>query len=205
MFSARYGNIYSSRQLIQLIDRVDGKLRPIEDVWEKNGRFIDPFRPQLTPGGYWSREELRADRFQHFEAVKNLLKNVDVFIFTLGLTETWARKEDGVVYPVCPGVAGGEFDPDLHVFVNLTYEDVLHDLRYFVKNLSQRNRNAKIILTVSPVALVATATTKHVLSATTYSKSVLRVAAETMSREFDHVDYFPSFEIITGTFNKGAY
>ena len=134
--------------------------------------------------------------------MKSLLKNVDVFIFTLGLTETWARKEDGVVYPVCPGVAGGEFDPDLHVFVNLTYEDVLHDLRYFVKDLSPRNRNAKIILTVSPVALVATATTKHVLSATTYSKSVLRVAAETIYREFDHVDYFPSFEIITGSFNK---
>ena len=54
--------------------------------------------------------------------------------------------------------------------------------------------------------LVATAEPgAHVLSATAYSKSVLRVAAETMKRDFANIHYFPSFEIITGAFNRGAY
>ena len=59
---------------------------------------------------------------------------------------------------------------------------------------------------VSPVPLVATAEPgAHVLAATTYSKSVLRVAAETVRQRFASVHYFPSFEIITGAFNRGAY
>jgi hypothetical protein len=44
-----------------------------------------------------------------------------------------------------------------------------------------------------------------VLVSTTYSKSVLRVAAETLSRGRDWVEYFPSYEIITGAFNQGRY
>ena len=43
------------------------------------------------------------------------------------------------------------------------------------------------------------------LVATTYSKSVLRVAAEAVARSCDEVTYFPSYEIITGSFSRGAY
>lgn len=43
------------------------------------------------------------------------------------------------------------------------------------------------------------------LTATTYFKSVLRVAAETLTQAQDHVHYFPSYEIITGSFNRGRY
>jgi hypothetical protein len=44
-----------------------------------------------------------------------------------------------------------------------------------------------------------------VLVSTTYSKSVLRVAAEVVSRSCEGVCYFPSFEIITGNYNRGRY
>ena len=63
----------------------------------------------------------------------------------------------------------------------------------------------KVILTVSPVPLKATASTDHVLTATTYSKSVLRVAAHDIAASHENVGYFPSYEIITGNFNRGAY
>ena len=58
---------------------------------------------------------------------------------------------------------------------------------------------------MSPVPLAATYEPRHVLVATTYSKSVLRVVAENAWRRFAWVDYFPSYEIITGSFNEGAY
>jgi hypothetical protein len=48
------------------------------------------------------------------------------------------------------------------------------------------------------VPLVATATNSHVLLASTYSKSVLRVAAQQVSSQLQDVTYFPAFEIITG-------
>ena len=112
---------------------------------------------------------------------------------------------DGAVYPVAPGVAGGSFDPDRYAFANFGVGEVLADLEAFVGKLRLVNPRAKMILTVSPVPLVATYTDRNVLVATTYSKSVLRVVAETVSRTRENVCYFPSFEIITGNYNRGRY
>lgn len=62
-----------------------------------------------------------------------------------------------------------------------------------------------MILTVSPVPLVATMSGEHVLSATTYSKSVLRVAAQEAMDAYENCWYFPSYEIITGPQARGLY
>lgn len=67
------------------------------------------------------------------------------------------------------------------------------------------NPAARILLTVSPVPLIATFEDEHVLTATTYSKSVLRVAAGEAARQSGRVAYFPSYEIITGNFTRGRY
>jgi hypothetical protein len=207
LFSARYGNIYTARQLWQLFERAYGRFIPAEEAWQKGGEaFVDPFRPTTQPGGFLSTEELLADRDQHLAAVREMFESLDVFVFTLGLTECWRSREDGAVFPVCPGVEGGTFDPERYEFYNQPVEDVIADLTAFRNALAQVNPGAQIIFTVSPVPLVATADPgAHVLSATTYSKSVLRVAAETMRQRFDNVHYFPSYEIIVGAFNRGAY
>ena len=207
LFSCRYGNIYTARQLVQLFERAYGRFVPAEDVWQKGPEeFIDPFRPTTQPGGYVSREELLADRAQHLAAVRQMFETLDVFVFTLGLTECWRSTDDGAVFPVCPGVEAGRFDPAKYEFYNQPVEDVIADLAAFRDALHAVNPKAQIILTVSPVPLVATAEEgAHVLSATTYSKSVLRVAAEATRQRFDNVHYFPSYEIITGAFNRGAY
>ena len=52
---------------------------------------------------------------------------------------------------------------------------------------------------------MATISDRHVLAATTYSKSVLRVAVDAVVRENHDVDYFPSYEIITGPQSRGRY
>ena len=207
LFSCRYGNIYTARQLLQLFERAYGRFNPVEDIWQKNRKsFLDPFRPTTQPSGYVSREEVHADRAQHLRAVRTMFETLDVFVFTLGLTECWRSKEDGAVFPVCPGVEGGTFDPGRYEFYNQPVEDVIADLTAFREGLHAVNPKAQIIFTVSPVPLVATAEPgANVLSATTYSKSVLRVAAETMRQRFDNAHYFPSYEIITGAFNLGAY
>jgi hypothetical protein len=52
---------------------------------------------------------------------------------------------------------------------------------------------------------VATAEKTHVLVSTIYSKSALRAACEEIVNEHQNVFYFPSYEIITGAFNRGRY
>lgn len=207
LFSARYGNIYTARQLVQLIERAYGRFVPVESVWqEAHDVFLDPFRPSTQPGGFISERELELDRAQHLAAVREMFETLDVFVFTLGLTECWVSREDGAVFPICPGVEGGVFDPARYVFYNQTLDDVVADMTSFLMVLARINPKAQVILTVSPVPLAATARQdQHVLTATTYSKSVLRVAAETLSTQFPHVAYFPSYEIITGAFNRGGY
>ena len=207
LFSARYGNIYTARQLWQMFQRAYGRFSPVDEIWRQAAdAFVDPFRPTTQPGGYISAQELKADRRQHLAAVRAMFENLDVFVFTLGLTECWRSRQDGAVYPLCPGVEGGAFDPDKYEFYNQPGEAVIEDLERFREGLAEVNPRANIVLTVSPVPLVATAEPgAHVLSATTYSKSVLRVAAETMRRTFPNVHYFPSYEIITGAFNRGSY
>lgn len=207
LFSARYGNIYTARQLLQLSQRAYGLFKPVEDSWRvADDVFVDPFRPTAQPGGFISEQEMRLDREQHLASVRAMFENLDVFVFTLGLTECWVSRADGAVFPICPGVEGGEFNKSRHLFVNETVEDVVSEMSSFLMHLARVNPRAQVILTVSPVPLAATARKdQHVLTATTYSKSVLRVAAEMLASRFQHVSYFPSYEIITGSFSRGAY
>lgn len=206
-FSARYGNIYTARQLIQLFERAYGRFSPQEDAWlEDDGTVLDPYRPTVQPRGYVSLAEMHADRAQHLAAVRKMFETLDVFVFTLGLTECWISADDGAAFPLCPGVEGGVFDAIKHQFLNQDVSDVLADMTAFIEGLMKVNERAQIVLTVSPVPLMATAEPgAHVLSATTYSKSVLRAAAEMLRNQFKHVHYFPSFEIITGAFTRGRY
>lgn len=207
VFSARYGNLYTARQLLQLFERAYGRFTPVAEGWnhEKPGLFADPFRPTIQPDGFHCLEELRADRDQHLANVRAMFETLDYFVFTLGLTEAWVDRRDGAVYPVAPGVSGGTYDPAEVAFENFSVTEVHADMVAFIKALHKVNPAAKIILTVSPVPLAATAEDRHVLSSTVLSKSVLRVVADLLAQEFDHVAYFPSFEIITGAFNRGRY
>jgi hypothetical protein len=204
IYSARYGNVYTSRQLLQLLRRALNTFRPVDDVWMQDGRYFDPFRPGIQPNGFGSLTEYKRDRQQHLAAVRDAFEKLDYLVFTLGLTECWVSKQDGAAYPVCPGTVAGHYDPSLHGFINLSVDDVAADLRAFNDELRAFNPRARLILSVSPVPLAATATEGHVLTANTYSKAVLRVAAEQLA-QYPGVAYFPAYEIITGSFSRGAY
>jgi len=196
-FSARYGNVYTARQMAQLLERVLGTFSLEEDRWVEGGTWIDPFRPGLRHRARSGREfELLTA--QHLACVRRAVEESSVFIFTLGLTEAWVSRADGAVFPACPGTVSGTFDPDRHAFHDFSVDEVTEDLVRLVTQARVLNPSLKVILTVSPVPLVATATGRHVLVATTLSKSILRVAADNAARSLPDVAYFPAYELVTG-------
>lgn len=197
LYSARFGNVYTAAQLLQLMDRAYGRFKPKERAWQEGGMWFDPFRPTVQAGGFASEEALEADRESHLAAVRSLFEQLDVLVFTLGLTEAWRSKADGAVFPVCPGCEVGNYDAGDYEFVNFGVGEVLGQLSSFMERLVSVNPRAQVILTVSPVALAATYSGHHVLEASTYSKSVLRVAAEEVRRLWENVHYFSSYEIVT--------
>jgi GSCFA family len=205
-FSARYGNIYTVLQMLQLVRRCLGRFRPRESHWRAENLYIDPYRPGLR---YPARSlaEFEALTAQHLAATRVAIEKSSVFIFTLGLTEGWVSKDDGAVFPACPGTVtvgdrprlyAGSFDVEKHTFKNFSVAEVSADLRALIAELREINPDLRVILTVSPVPLVATAGEKHVLAATAYSKAVLRVAAEESSNSVPAVIYFPAYELVTG-------
>jgi hypothetical protein len=197
VFSARYGNVYTVRQALQLFDRAFNHFKPMDCVWQLNDGFVDAFRPQIEPEPFSTIETLIRSVDYHLTCVRNIFLYSDWLVFTLGLTEAWASKKDGAIYSMAPGIHGGKFDEHDYMFVNFSVKEVIDDLRTFVHRAMGVNPDLKLILTVSPVPLIATYENRHVLVSTVCSKSILRVAADVMDREFENVVYFPSYEIIT--------
>src|SRR5690606_32446821 len=121
LFSARYGNIYTVRQAVQLLQRAFKGLEAQEPLWRKKDRWVDPFRPSVEPEGFESADALMADRAEHLAAVRTVFSQAKWVIFTLGLTEAWRSRADGSVFPQAPGVGGlGAFDSNRHEFVNFS-------------------------------------------------------------------------------------
>lgn len=160
------------------------------EVWRKSNRIYDPFRPTIEPDGFASEEEMLALRQQTIRSLRAIVETCRVFVFTLGLTEAWLNSVEGYVYPMCPGTSAGEFDARVHQFKNYTFFEIYSDLVDVLRMLRAHNPDIKVLLTVSPVPLTATASGDHVLNATIRSKSILRTIASAAVSENDFVDYF---------------
>ena len=198
MYSARYGNIYTVKQLLQLAQEVAGERKPENYIWKKNGKYFDALRPAVEPEGHDTEQEVIEHRDFHIQRVKNVFKKMNLFIFTLGLTEMWVHKDSGTVYPTAPGTICGEFDYNIYEFKNAQFREIINDFNQFRATVREirSNKPFRMILTVSPVPLTATASGKHVLVSTIHSKSILRAVVGQLSRNQKNIDYFPSFEIV---------
>ncbi|MBN8414225.1 GSCFA domain-containing protein [Halomonas litopenaei] len=205
VFSARTGNIYTTSLLKQWVEWALETREVPDEVWEKDGRFYDPFRPVIEPQGFCSEEELKLSRQQAIASFKECIETSDHFVFTLGLTEGWYNSEHGYEYPMCPGTSAGMYQDNVHAFSNQVFHEVLKRLSEAMEMMRHVNPSLKFILTVSPVPLVATHSGNNVLVATMESKSVLRAVAGQLARTRPYVDYFPSYEIINSPVFKGVF
>lgn len=207
VFTARTGNIYTAAQLLTWARlAVDPSAVESIEIWRSpNGRFFDSLRPVIEPDGFESVQEARASLATTARAFHRSFSEAEVFVFTLGLTEGWEDATTGQVWALCPGTGVGTYDPDRHVFCNYAYPRIMADLEAAMAIMREVNPDLRFLLTVSPVPLVATASGNHVLSATTYSKSVLRAVAGDLAMTRQEVDYFPSYEIIASPPSRGAF
>lgn len=208
VFSCRYGNIYTTRQLRQLFDEALGVRAPVFNfVKLGDDGYLDLMRPSISRVAFGSVEEARADRIYHLSRVRRMIEEMDAFVFTLGLTEAWTDPTQDIVYGSHPAVFRNSLRTDHIVPINLGYEEVAGDLDYVLDLIGRHSRGGgvRVILTVSPVALAATHQDSHVLTATTYSKSVLRAVAGKAAETRANVDYFPSYEIFSLSQSFGQF
>ena len=141
-------------------------------------------------------EQIRDFRSRYLDVMARAAE-AEVVILTLGYVETWYDRRLGLYLNGSPPQPLVQEDPDRFEFRVLSYQDVL-DALHAVHALLCRHRDTppKMLVTVSPVPLLATFRDMDVLVANTYSKSVQRAALEAFVARTEGVDYFPSYEFV---------
>ena len=206
IFTARTGNIYTAAQLLTHVRMAAGVLDPAGlELWADGTGWRCSIRPAIEPVAFADVADAQLSRASMVRAFARAITGAEVFIFTLGLTEGWENATTGQCYPLCPGTVAGVFDAQSHRFVNYAYPAIRADLEAAFALMWQMNPGLKVLLTVSPVPLTATAAPDHVLVATTYSKSTLRAVAGDLASADPRIDYFPSYEIIMGAPTRAAF
>jgi hypothetical protein len=190
-FCAAYGLLFNSPSFCQLAERAFG-LRDFDQiVVEANGQFVDPYREGVR---FSSAEAYLANYESHVSAVREALLACEVFVVTLGLNECW-QLLDGTFISRNPRA-------NMYHLVQhrvLTVQENVQYIQRFFDLVKARNPKFKLIISVSPVPLMATGRhhEQHIISANCHSKSVLRVAADELVRNNPDMYYLPSYELVT--------
>jgi hypothetical protein len=180
-------------EMLQHPDRIE---RIIDDVLfpTSDGRVIDLELRQFMPVG---RQRAHERRRHIFEVFANVF-DADCVVITLGLVECWVDLLTGRAIQEAPHALALRRAKDRFALKILSYPEVLAAGERMVRLLIEHGRpDVKILLTVSPVPFRSTFSGTDVVMANCYSKSTLRTAAQVLYENFDQVDYFPSYEIVT--------
>ncbi|MFN4059006.1 MAG: GSCFA domain-containing protein [Roseinatronobacter sp.] len=159
------------------------------------GKWCDPQLGGSTFSGTF--EQMMAFRGSFVQTMQRV-READVIIITLGLVEAWFDKNSGLYLNAAPPPRAVVSEPDRFELHVLDYQEIISALEEVHALLSRFGKPGwKMLLTVSPVALLSTFRDQDVLVANMYSKSVQRAAAEAFVLRHENVDYFPSYEFVT--------
>lgn len=149
-----------------------------------------------------SLERLLQRRRQIGELYRDLLTS-DVVIITLGLVESWYDTQDQCYLNRAPSAKLVRASGGRYAFHRMDLESIHARIDRGVKLLLAAGMK-HIIMTVSPIPVEATFMPESCPIANGYSKAVLRVCADLISKRYDQVTYFPSLEIVN-SFGTSGY
>ena len=194
-------NYYNSFTVLQEFERIAGEwTQEPDDYWTVSGTlwpsseyFQDPYRRLLfgrdVPALHGAIEGLNQIMSEGFRAA-------DVFLITYGMVEVFVNKRSGRVVSQKPLYFGGG-GLEQTTFKQSTFEENLQNLRRTVEIVERHRPGAKIVMTVSPVALERTFSGDDIVVANCEGKSLLRAVLGQIAREFENVVYFPAYELVT--------
>jgi len=196
--SAAWERTYNTFSMRQIFEYTFDAFKPRTRWWisPKTRQVQDPYRRIIL---YESVGAAERDFAHHVACSRQALLKAKVLILTLGLTEIWEDKTDQSVICLPSGPyfneGGGK---DEYEFRVSRYQENLDNLEIIYTLMKRHNPECSIIMTVSPVHLVATCRRDmDVISANCNSKSTLRAAVDEFVCRHKDVFYFPSYEMAT--------
>ncbi len=164
-----------------------------EWAWEGK-RFDQPLWHGYTAEAFGYDEEVQRE-------TRELFDRTDVFILTFGLSEVWYDAPSGEVF--WRTIPKDAYDPARHRFRISSVEENRENIDAIYRLIRKHRPDAKIIMTLSPVPLIATFRDNSCITSNSVSKAVLRVAVDEVMRarrDEGHLFYWPSYEIVMDVF-----
>ena len=159
-----------------------------------NGAWIDPStNPTLT----WVDRARTLERRAIITDVVRRIRNCRMVVLTLGLVELWRDRETNTYLNITPISQMRERHPDRYEFEVSNFVENRTNMETAIDLLDEYGHpDVQVVVTTSPIPLLATFTGRDVVVANTYSKSTLRSVAEDLAASRANVHYFPSYEIV---------
>ena len=133
-----------------------------------------------------NKEELLINANSKLTELGTQMANTNVIIYTFGTSVVYELKETGEIVANCHKMASNQFNRRL-----LEIDEIIHGFKVNYDLVKSINRDARFILTVSPVRHQ-----KESFEQNNVSKSILRIACEKIREMLPDVEYFPAFEIM---------
>jgi hypothetical protein len=114
------------------------------------------------------------------------------------MAEVFRKRNNGLVACQKPIYGGGAGADETEYYMS-SFQDNYNNLARTIEIIKTVRPAAKIVITVSPIALERTFSGQDIVVANTESKAILRAATGQIARDFKDVVYFPSFEIAMGS------
>ena len=109
-----------------------------------------------------------------------------VLFITFGTAWVYKYKKSNQVVANCHKIPASEFER-----IQLSVNEIVERYSSLLENIKKKNKDIKIVFTVSPVRHWKDGPVDN-----QYSKSILIVAVNELTRMFDSASYFPSYEIM---------
>ena len=169
----------------------------------EDGTWIDP---STNPTLKWVSHEETLSRRATISEVVQRASQCRVIVLTLGLVELWFDNQAGIHLNMAPSPAMRKLHPGRYSFEVSGFVENRANMEAIGSLLKKvGGPDLQIVVTTSPVPLMATFTDRDIVAANTYSKSVLRAVAEDFAASHDFVHYFPSYEIVMNSDRKVAW
>jgi hypothetical protein len=123
---------------------------------------------------------------QDLEVFHHHLKQCDVLLVTFGSAWAYQWKEDSRIVANCHKIPQKQFEKKL-----LKHDEIIASWSEFLKELTTFNPKLQIVFSISPVRYWRDGVVENQLS-----KAQLILAVHELVKQFNHVHYFPAYELV---------
>jgi hypothetical protein len=188
--SAPWERVFNTACICQEVERALCRESGKGYIEGDDGRVYDLCRKGTA---FTSAAEAVLEEKEYIKFAERAFLDSDVFILTLGMSETWYDEVSGVTLAEAPPKPA--YKQERHKFRLLSPEENIKNIKKALDLLFTKKPKIKVILTVSPVPLRATFIQQSAITSNNVSKGILLYAAHFVCQKYDNVYYFPSYEI----------